>query len=201
MTVISIILGIILVFGGISSICTPFLTFLAAGYFIGILMLVYGVVGIVRAFQKMAGAFETIMSILAVIVGIFAMIRPGSTLLIDVMLLYFVAFWFTLRGVLAIVMAFQVKSVSKSWFWWLILGILFLVLGCYSFVHPAVPALATGLLIGFYFVETGIDMIVRALTLSSIKKAATEAKREAVIDTARELKKEAAKETAEETES
>lgn len=194
MTVISIILGILLIFAGISSMCTPFLTFLAAGYFIGIIMLVYGVAGIVRAFQKTAGAFEVIMSILAIIVGVFAMIRPGSTLMIDVMLLYFVAFWFTLRGIMSIVMAFQVKSVSKSWFWWLILGILFLALGCYSFAHPAVPALATGLLIGFYFLETGIDMIVSALTISQLKKAAKTAKREAVIDTVSEMKKEAEKE-------
>ena len=171
MTAISIILGVLLIFAGISSMCTPFLTFLAAGYFIGIMMFVYGVAGVVKAFQKKAGVFEVIMSILAIIVGVFAIIRPGSTLMIDIMLMYCVAFWFTLRGVMAIVLAFQVKGISKGWFWWLILGILSLILGCYSFVHPAVMALTTGILIGLYFVEAGVDMIVCATTLKQIMKA------------------------------
>ncbi len=45
MSVLNIILGILLVIGGFSCMFTPFATFLSAGYYIAILLLVYGVFG------------------------------------------------------------------------------------------------------------------------------------------------------------
>lgn len=169
MTVLSIILGILMIFCGISLMCTPLATFLYAGFYLGILLLVYGIAGIVRAFQGKAYVFETVCSVLAVIVGIAALIRPGSTLVLDGMILYMAAFWFVFRGVLSIVLAFKVKGFDKHWIFGLIIGILSLIFGIYSFVHPAVMALTTGILIGLYCVEVGIDMMLTGMTIKQIK--------------------------------
>ena len=160
MAVLSIIIGILLIIAGFSCMCTPFATFLSAGYFIGIMMFAYGIAGIIRAIQKRSTVFDTVMSILAFIVGIIAMVRPGTTLVFDVMLLYMVAFWFLMRGIFAIVAALQLRDVVGTWWLGLIIGILSVILGLYSFAHPAVTALTTGILIGFYFVESGIDLII-----------------------------------------
>lgn len=51
--------------------------------------------------------------------------------------------------------------------WGLIVGILGVILGIYSFAHPMVTALTAGLLIGFYFIESGIDLIVLAVAVDS----------------------------------
>ena len=40
------------------------------------------------------------------------------------------------------------------------LGVLEIALGIYSIAHPAVLAVSLGLLISFYVIESGIDMIL-----------------------------------------
>jgi len=41
----------------------------------------------------------------------------------------------------------------------IVLGVLEIILGIYSIAHPAVLAVSLGLLIGLYFIESGISMI------------------------------------------
>lgn len=171
MEVLSVIFGVIMIFAGISAMCTPLTTFLSTGYFIGIMMFMYGIAGIVKAFLKRSDAFQTIMSVLALIAGIISMARPGSTLAIDGVLIYCVALWFLLRGILAAVAAFQTRKVNKGWIWGLIIGIAGIILGVYSLIHPVFTAVTTGMLIGFYFVEAGIDLIIFATAMGAIKDA------------------------------
>ena len=45
MTVLSIILGVLLIIGGFSCMFTPLATFLSTGYFLAIMLLVYGAYG------------------------------------------------------------------------------------------------------------------------------------------------------------
>lgn len=172
MGVLSVIIGVLLVICGFSAMCTPFATFLSAGYFIGIMMFAYGIAGIIKAFQKRSTIFDTVMSVLAFIVGIVAMVRPGSTLVFDVMILYLIATWFLMRGIFAIVVAFKLKNVSSTWFLGIIIGILSVILGIYSFIHPGVAAFTTGILIGFYFVESGVDLILAAIMVGKAKDLA-----------------------------
>jgi len=167
MVVLSIILGVLLIIGGISCMATPFATYLSTGYFVGIFMFVYGIAGLVRGFQKKAHALEIVVSVLAIIVGIISFVRPGTALVFDGVMLYVIAAWFVIQGIVSIVISFQMKSVSSGWFWGLIVGILGVILGIYSFAHPMVTALTAGLLIGFYFIESGIDLIVLAVAVDS----------------------------------
>jgi uncharacterized membrane protein HdeD (DUF308 family) len=48
------------------------------------------------------------------------------------------------------------------WILQLIIGILAVIIGGYTFVHPLVLVVSIGILIGIFFVETGITMIVSA---------------------------------------
>ncbi|MCR4908606.1 MAG: DUF308 domain-containing protein [Lachnospiraceae bacterium] len=168
MTVVSIILGVILIIGGFSCMMTPGQTLLSTGYFLGIMMFVYGIFGIIKAFQKRNTILETVVSVLAVIVGLVALFRPGSTLAIDAFIVFMTAFWFLFRGILSVVLSIRMKDVNKNWIWGLILGIICAILGLYSFAHPYVTALAVGFLIGFYFIEAGIDLIFSATLLKSV---------------------------------
>ncbi|MCR5775704.1 MAG: DUF308 domain-containing protein [Lachnospiraceae bacterium] len=170
MTIISIILGAIMIIVGMSCAFNPGATFLQAGFLISIFMLVYGILGIIRVFKKQSGILDAVISVLALIVGVCAIIKPGTTLAVDIMIIYMTAAWFTLRGIFEIILAFSVKNINRNWIWELILGILSLVVGIYSFAHPTVMALAIGLLIGFYFITTGIDLIVMAVAVNKIIK-------------------------------
>jgi len=175
MTVISIILGILLIFAGFSCMFTPLATFLSTGYFITILLLVYGIMGIVRFCKKEAGGLELVVSILAVLAGVFALFRPGQRLLIDGLVLYFIATWLIIQGVISIVLSIQVRKERKGWVWGLIAGILGVVAGILSFAHPVLTALGAGVMIGLYFVQSGFDMIVLGCAVGAVKDAAKDA--------------------------
>lgn len=146
---------------------TPFATLLSAGYFIGILLLVYGIFGIFKAATLKGGVLEWILSILSVIVGVYAIVRPGSTLVIDGMLIYLLAAFFLVEGAIHIVLAIKTKFVNKHWYWGLIAGILGVLLGIYSFAHPMFSAFTVGVLIGFFFVELGISMVALGMAVDS----------------------------------
>ena len=159
MGVLSVILGVLLVIGGFSCMFTPLATFLSTGYYLGIMMLVYGVAGIVRAASHKADALEWVLNILAVAVGLVALFRPGSTLIFDRMILIIIACWFVVQGLINIMISFRLKPVKKGWYWGLIAGILGILVGVYSWFHPVLTAVTAGILIGLYFVESGFSLI------------------------------------------
>ncbi len=179
MSILNIILGILLVIGGFSCMFTPFATFLSAGYYIAILLLVYGVFGIVRFCKKESGVLDLVVSILAVVVGIVCVIRPGKTLNIDGLVLTLVAVWLLVQGLVTIIMAFTVRGEQKGWFWGVIVGAVGILAGIYSFAHPGLEALTIGVLIGLYFVEVGFDMIVKGIAMGEARKDAKDKLREA----------------------
>ncbi|MBR2793519.1 MAG: DUF308 domain-containing protein [Solobacterium sp.] len=156
---VNIILGIFLIIGGISCMVTPFATFLSTGYYVAIILMVYGINGIIRAFQKKSSTMEIIVSVLAILFGLYAIIRPGNILAFDAMAIYLVAIWYILQGVSSLITAIQVKDTNKNWIWGLCSGILGILLGLYSFAHPGVTAITTGMLIGLYFIIAGVGLL------------------------------------------
>ena len=132
MVVLSVILGVLLMIGGFACIFTPLATFFTTGYFLCALMLVFGIVGIVRAFQKRADVFEIIVSILAIIVGLIALFRPGSSLVFDGVILIFIACWFLVEGIAMIVEGVKSRATNSNWWVNLIVGILGIIVGIYS---------------------------------------------------------------------
>ena len=85
MAILGILCGIILVLAGISFMATPLATYLATGYIFAITLLVVGIVGIVNFINKKTSALSFVTSILAVIVGLVCVFRPGKTLVSVIM--------------------------------------------------------------------------------------------------------------------
>ena len=149
---------------GVSCMFTPLTTFMDTGYFIVIVVAVYGVIGIVQGIMNKKFGAGFVFSILSVIFGATVMFFPKLMLLADGILIYLTAAWFVLQGIVSVIAAVQFKKagVSKLWILQLIFGIIGILLGTYSFFHPALVAVSLGFLIGFYFVETGFAMIFGA---------------------------------------
>lgn len=161
MIIVSIILGVFMILAGLSCLFHPLLTVLTTGYYLGFLFLVYGIVALLRGItSRKAKPLGIVTDILAVIVGIIAIIRPGSTLAIDRILLYLVAVWFLVEGICSIIISVQAKSEVKGWYWGLISGILGFIAGMICLFHPLLTALAAGSLIGICFLQAGIEMAV-----------------------------------------
>ncbi len=169
MTFLSIICGILMIIAGIACLATPLETFMATGYFLVCILLVYGVIGIIRFFQKRAGALELAVSILAVIVGALSLFRPGQVLVFDNICLILIAAWLFIQGIVTLVLSIRSRLFLKGWGWGVFTGILGIVAGLYSFAYPQFLAVTTGVLIGLYFIEAGINMIVMGSVLDGIK--------------------------------
>ena len=162
MNVLMIILGILLVLCGGSCIFTPVLTFLQSGYLLMALLLVYGVAGIVKSVSAKEYGTNFVFSIISVIIGLVIAFVPGLALMTDGMLIYMMAGWFILQGVVSIALAIKFKGAQggKKWIWALVLGIIGVLVGIYSMFHPMMLAFTMGILIGTYFIISGINMIV-----------------------------------------
>ena len=161
MTVLFIILGILMVMGGFSCIFTPLLTFMQTGYFVVILILAFGIIGIIRAIVEKRFGVNFVFSILSVILGIVMLAFPGSLLLAEGVMLIMTAIWFVLMGIVTVINAVTVtkKTGSKIWILQLIFGILALLVGIYSFFQPMLMALSLGTLVGIFFIETGFTLM------------------------------------------
>ena len=146
---------------GGSCLFTPLRTFLASGYALMVLLLVYGVAGIVKSIATKEYRANFAFSIISVIAGLVMAFIPGLKLMADGVFIYMMAGWFILQGIVSIVISMKFKGAGggKKWIWGLVLGILGIILGLYSMFHPVLLALTTGILIGVYFIVSGINMI------------------------------------------
>ena len=146
MTILFVILGILMILCGISCMFTPLSTFITTGYFIVILMAVFGITGLVWSITKKKYGTTFIFSILSIILSIVLLFFPNLMLLADGVLVYLTAAWFVIQGIVSIVTSVTFTRVLGSGMWvlQLIVGILGIILGCYSFFHPAVLAISMG---------------------------------------------------------
>lgn len=161
MSILMSVLGILLIIFGICCAFTPVATFMATGYFIAVVLIISGVASIINAFRFRIYGWNLIAGILAAVLGILAITRPGGTEIIDNILIVLLGIWFIFRGCVSVYLALKVRRlpVNNGWGLALIVGVLGIVLGIYSLIHPMVPAIAIGLLIALYFIEQGMDII------------------------------------------
>lgn len=162
MNILVIILGILLILCGSSCIFTSLLTFMQTGYFLMVLLLIYGIAGIIKAISSKEYDTNFAFSIISVLAGIIIACVPGLALMTDGILLYIMAGWFILQGIVSLIVSIKFKGAAggKKWIWGLILGIVGILLGLYTIIHPMLLAFTMGILIGVYFIESGINMIV-----------------------------------------
>ena len=102
--------------------------------------------------------------------GVIAIVRPGSTLVIDGFVLNMVAAWLLVKGLINIIVSIQVKNQIKGWGWGIAAGVLSIIAGVLSFLNPSITALTVGVLMGLFFVENGIDMIVFGTALRALER-------------------------------
>ena len=161
MSILMSILGILLILLGIGCAVTPVATFMATGYFIAIVLIASGIAGFINAFYFKNYGWNLVASILAVVLGVLAVTRPGGIEIIDGILIYLLGLWFIFRGCVSVYISLKARKlpIGSSWVPALIVGLLGILLGIYSLIHPMVPSIAIGLLIALYLIEQGLDII------------------------------------------
>ena len=154
-----VIMGVLMILGGISMLATPLINFMGAGYYIIILFFIWGIFGVARGISEKKYDKNFFFAILSLILGVVGLAIPGVAVMNDFIILYIAAAWFFIHGIMTIVDGIASDDgVLKIL--GIVLGVLEIIMAIYSIAHPAVLALGLGLLIGFYFIESGISMIL-----------------------------------------
>ena len=177
MSVFMVIMGVLMIICGVCCAFTPLVTMAAAGYFIAILLIASGISGIIAGVRFRFYGLNFAVSILALILGIVALFLPGGIEAIDKVLIILFGVWLLVRGCVSVALSLRARKLrlGNGWILGLIIGILSIVLGIYSFVHPMVSAIAIGLLIAFYFIEEGIDVIAMSRVVKTVTDSLDEA--------------------------
>lgn len=160
-----IVFGVILVLGGISCMATPLLTLLETGYFLAMLLLVYGIISVVGGVTSKNYGVNFVYGILSAILGIIILFVPGLQGATSTMLMYIMAGWFVLKGITSIYSSVKAKETQDGsmWIWGVVAGVLAILMGIYSAIHPLVLAVAVGIMISMYFIISGVDMIATGM--------------------------------------
>ena len=161
MLILSIIFGAMLLGAGLVLCFTPLQGFLQIGQIIGIAMAVFGITGLVQSIINRSFRADFFLSLLTVIAAVFMLHDPLMQFMTDTFVLYLAASWLVIEGVAAICLAvFSKKKFLSRWWLILIIGILHLLLGIYSFIYPLVGMELLGLMVAFYFIDAGLSMIL-----------------------------------------
>ncbi len=162
---IMVIIGFLMIAAGVSLMATPLMTFLGTGYWIIILFFITGLFGLVQGIVEKRYNKEFYFSILSLVLGVIGLVVPGMADMSNAVLLYMAATWFIIQGVMDIVDAIadgkdgaETGEVVVG----ILLGALEIILGILSVAQPLGLAINLGVLIGLYYIESGMELIVTA---------------------------------------
>ncbi|MEA5557800.1 HdeD family acid-resistance protein [Nodularia spumigena] len=160
--------GAIAIIFGLAALFWPDITLTALIFIFAAFVLVSGVLLAIAAFRDglthTHGWLMLLEGAIGIAVGIMAFIWPGITALV---LLYLIAAWAIVTGVLEIIAAIQIrKEIQNEWLL-AIAGIASVLFGVLLLVWPIAGALAILWIIGAYAIIFGILLLILAFRLRS----------------------------------
>lgn len=121
------------------------------GYFLVLLFLAYRTAHIARTVSGYDYGLDFVFGILSVIPGVLIMVVPGLKVMTTGMMMYIMAGWCIVQGIVSIYKAVKMKKNdgNSMWLWGVFSGVLCILMSGYSAVHPVVLALTLGLMVCF----------------------------------------------------
>jgi uncharacterized membrane protein HdeD (DUF308 family) len=158
--------GLLAIVFGLIALLAPGLTLVALVIVFGAYALVDGVFGVVAAVRAAEAHHRWIWLLVeglaGVAAGIITFVWPGIT---AVALLYLIAVWALVTGVLELIAGVHLRGHLASEWMLLLGGAASIVFGILLIVHPFVGALAVLWLIGIYAIVFGVLLLLLAFRL------------------------------------
>ena len=162
-----------LVLRGIAAIIFGLFAFFMPGITVGALIILFAAYALVDGVFSIAAAINRtdtsghwggmlLRGIFGILASIAAMALPGMTALI---LLYLIAAWAIVTGIVEISAAIQLRKVIRSEWLLVIAGILSILFGVLLAAYPGLGGLAVVWLIGTYAVAFGVVMVAEGISL------------------------------------
>jgi uncharacterized membrane protein HdeD (DUF308 family) len=158
---------------GILTLIWPGLTLWALVLLFGAYALVDGVFALAHAFTNDASSRElrgwlVVEGLLGIAAGIIAFVWPDITALV---LLYLIAAWAIVTGVVEIATSVQLRNATRDWWLLLVAGILSIVFGVLLMITPGPGALVITWMIGWYAVFFGATLLALAWRFRRVETA------------------------------
>jgi len=155
---------------GILTALWPDITLTALVLLFGSFAIVYGVFNIITAVRRQRGerrwwAF-LIEGLVSVAVGAATLVMPDLT---ELALVYVIAAWAILTGILEIAAAIMLRRHTRGERWLALAGVLSVAFGAVLAIWPGVGALALVLWIGAYAIVVGILLIALGFKLRRLR--------------------------------
>jgi len=163
---------------GVAAILFGILAFAWPGVTLAVLVLLWGAYALVDGTLSLVGAFRTgqdhrwwliIEGIVGIAAGVATFVWPGLTALV---LVYIIALWALMTGVLEIGAAIRLRRVIENEWWMGLGGIASVVFGVILFAAPGAGALALIWLIAAYALIFGVLEIALAFRLRGLSQQA-----------------------------
>ena len=169
----------LLLLRGLAAIVFGVLTWLQPGISLAALVLLFGAYaaadGVLGLWAAFAGAKDSkhwwlllLEGVVGIGVGLLAFTAPGLTALA---LLYYIAIWAIVTGVLEIVAAIRLRKEIKNEWMLILAGLASVVFGLVLTARPGLGALSLLWLIGSYALLFGVLLVILALKARGFAKA------------------------------
>lgn len=159
-----ILRGVVAVLFGIAALIWPDITVTALVFLFGAYVLVDGIFALIGAFWNRTGQWWLLLieGVAGIAAGILTFIWPDIT---ELVLLYLIAFWAILTGILEVVAAIQLRK-ELAGEWLLVLGgLASLIFGIIMVFSPGVGATALIWLVGAYAIVFGVLLVILGFKL------------------------------------
>lgn len=162
--------GLAAVVFGILAFVWPSVTLAVLVLLFGAFALVNGALAIVSAFRSRGDHLWLFVAegVVGIIVGLGVLSWPELTALL---LLYVIAAWAIVIGVLEVISGYRVRHVVEHEWAWILSGILSVLFGVILIARPEAGALAVIWLIGAFAVLFGISLLILAWHLREMERA------------------------------
>ncbi len=165
--------GVVMIVLGCLAIAEPYLSTIAVDYYIGLLFLVNGIVGLIAMFAARdvpAFLWTLLTAALSLAIGVMLIWKPseGAMSLTIVLTAFFIV-----EGIFQIVVAFAYRdAVPNSWGWMVASGIIDLILAALIiFSWPVSASWFLGLLVGINLLTSGIAIVVMAFEARNVVRS------------------------------
>ena len=160
--------GVIAVLFGLLTFFIPGVTLISLVLLFGFYAILDGIFDIVSAMKAPGHHWPLLVEgIVGIVAGIVTFMWPGITAMF---LLYLIAFWAILTGVLEIVAGIRLREVIANEMLLILMGVISTLFGILIIIFPGAGALAIIIWIGAYAVVFGIILIVLAFRLRSFRR-------------------------------
>jgi uncharacterized membrane protein HdeD (DUF308 family) len=157
--------GVVAILFGVAALAWPHITLEVLVLLFGAFTLAEGIFAFATAVTDGVGKYGVwvmLEGITEIVAGIATLVWPSIT---TFMLVYLIAAWAIITGILQIVAAVELRKGIESAGWSILSGILSVIVGVVLALQPTAGALALVWLIGFYAIVFGVLVLVLAFRL------------------------------------